>query len=677
MNPFEFHTGFEFTSNETQLIGNCVFCGKEDHFHADSQKHLWDCKFCKRFGNLYQFLSAFHSEKCTSGPVSMLAEMRGIPLTYFRLNDIRFNSIRSGPNYLVWTIPTYNKEGSLNNLYKVSPDPERIGKLQIRGTPTLNSTLFNHPAKTKQTIWLHEGHWDKLAGEAIVGPSRDITCVGYPGSSFKQSWVILFGGKDLVIFPDHDKAGQDELKMIMSRIEAAPHKPRSISVVKYPEDSPKGFDVNDVLKIHGDGAYQFLEEHVHPYEASENNNIIENPFIASDESCTSFEMLLSDCANGVGEGSNGYYMTKEMELYVLLLITAVYSLKIEGEQIWVRGMGPPGSFKTTGAQIIGSSDQTVMLDTFTGLLSGWKDEQSVDASLISRIASRLLIIKDADALMQQPNIQQILSEFRAFYDKNISAAYRHRVSYDYRNIRSGVALLGTGVLRSLDNTALGERFLDYELHVTNNDRINIANRVLLNSIAMATSNTSPDNLLWARAKGFIDTHLLSRQGVANLGDREKRSIFELGSLIAYMRCPVERTFKGKLKYKPVPEVPSRIVGQLTKLFLCAPMVYGTHSVPEDVHILSNHIVADIINVDSKRFKICKALWIQPDMVGEELAQFTKIPFAECEQEMEDMALLGMLKITSRRTSTQHLLNQFQLREDINDQFKAVSLYGNL
>lgn len=600
----------------------------------------------------------------------MLAEMRGIPLTYFRLNDVRFNPIRSSASYLCWSIPTFNKDGALNNLYKVvpTPTPEKPHKLCILGTPSISSTIFNYPARTHETIWLLEGHWDKLAAEAIVGPAREITCIGFPGASFKQPWCNIFGGKDLVIFVDNDEAGASELRLIMSKIETAPHKPRSISTIRWPENSPQGFDVNDVLRIHGDSSFQFLEDHIQPYEYVAETNIIENPFIPSDDSCTTFESLLAECASS-------YYLTKDMELYILFLLSAIYSLKIEGEQIWIRGMGPPGSFKTTGAQIAGASEQTVMLDTFTGLLSGWKDEQKADASLISRIASRLLIIKDADALMQQPNIQQILSEFRAFYDKNIAAAYRHRVAYDYRNVRSGVALLGTGVLRSLDNTALGERFLDYELHVTNNDRDNIANRVLLNSISMATSNTSPENLLWAKAKGFIDTHLIGRSGVANLGDREKEAIFNYGSLISYMRCPVERNFKGKLKYKPIPEVPSRIVGQLSKLFLCAPMVYNSHSVPTDVHLLASHIVADIINVDSRRFKICKALHVEPKCVGEEICKLANLPLVEAEQEIEDMYVLGMLELTQRRTGSQTLLNEFSLRSDIYKQFGGIVQYG--
>lgn len=667
MNPFQFHTGYEFKENNSQHFGTCAFCKKEDHFFFDTKDHQWDCKFCKRKGNLYTFLNQFHNELCTTGPVSMLAEIRGIPLTYFRLSDIRFNPVRSSANYLVWSIPTYNKEGALNNLYKVVPTPNS-SKLSILGTPSISSTIFNWPAQTEENVWLLEGHWDKLAAEAIVGPARKITCIGFPGASFKQPWCNIFGGKDLTIFVDNDEAGASELRLIMSKIETAPHKPRSISTIRWPDNLPPGFDVNDVLRIHGDSSFAFLEDHVQPYEYVAETNIIENPFIPSDDSCTTFEQLLSECASS-------YYLTKDMELYVLLLASAIYSLKIEGEQIWIRGMGPPGSFKTKGAQLIGSSEQTVMLDVFTGLLSGYKDDQPQDASLIAGFASKLVIIKDADAIMQQDNVKQILGELRAFYDKSIAAKYRHRVEYQYNNIRSGFVLLGTGVLRFLDNSALGERFLDYELHVTNDDRVNIANRVILNSIAMATSNTSPENLLWAKAKGFIDTHLIGRSGVANLGDRELEAIFNYGSLISYMRCPVERNYKGKLKYKPIPEVPSRIVGQLSKLFLCAPMVYNTHSVPNDVHLLASHIVADIINIDSRRFKICKALHVEPKCVGEEICKLANLPLVEAEQEIEDMYVLGMLELTQRRTGSQTLLNEFSLRSDIYKQFGGIVQYG--
>ena len=219
--------------------------------------------------------------------------------------------------------------------------------------------------------------------------------------------------------------------------------------VKWPEDKKEGYDVNDVLREYGVNAYQWLREHLEPVQTA--SEIVENE-ITADTSCSSFLQPIEDC-------KQAYYFTYDMELMLLFMTTALYSLKIEGEQIWGRFIGPPGSSKTTQAKIVGASDQTVMRSTFTGLLSGWKDDEAGDASLIPLIAGKALIVKDADALLKQPDVNRIFSELRDFYDKDTSVTYRNRISLEYKNIRSVFMLLGTHVLRGIDNAALGDRVL--------------------------------------------------------------------------------------------------------------------------------------------------------------------------------------------------------------------------
>jgi hypothetical protein len=255
MNPFTFHTGFEFndcTKTKPQFQGDCVFCGKEEHFFYDPTDYMWDCKHCHKHGNLYTFLNLFHTEICTNGPVAQLAAERDIPVTFFRLNEIRFNPTLSTSSKNIYVIPTYNKEGHLNNLYKVCEvwsDKSSSFKKRILCTPSLEATLFNYPQKIATEVWLVEGHWDKLAAEAVVGASRQITCIGYPGSGFKQSWCNAFGGKDLCIFPDNDEAGERELNNILKRLQNAPHKPKSIRIIKWPTESlTPGFDLNDLWR---------------------------------------------------------------------------------------------------------------------------------------------------------------------------------------------------------------------------------------------------------------------------------------------------------------------------------------------------------------------------------------------------------------------------------------------
>lgn len=671
MNPFQFHTGIEYKPRADQFHGECVFCNSSDAFHFADNTWKWDCKACKKSGNLYTFLSLFH-ERLISEPVSILAEERGIPVVYFHNNKIKYNQFQSNTVYHVFTIPTYNKEGNLNNLYKVIPNPKKPGKRLILCTPSLSPTLFNQPATSHQTVWLLEGHWDKLAGEAIIGPTKDITCIGWPGSAFKSGWERNFANKDLCIFQDKDtinplsgtRAGEDELARIMKLIEASSAKPKSVSVVSWPSTLPEKFDVNDAYKLFGPGTYEFLTSNLAPYEPA--SKLVNHPMIYADESCDTFEKLLSDAAST-------YYFTHDMELLLLAMITSVYSLKIDGEQVWLRIMGPPGSAKTTIAKIIGASDRTVMRDTFTGLLSGWKDDNDQDASMIPLIADRALIVKDADAMLQQPNVQQIMSELRAFYDKQIAVTYRNRVSYDYDNIRSSFMFCGTHSLRDMDNTSLGERFLDFELHVTEADRLAISKRVLANQKAIARSRVSPELKLFERAKGFIDNHLLIKNDVADLTQVEDDLILDLGSLISYMRAAVTRDYKGRLKYKPYPEVPSRITAQLNKVFECAPVVYNSKYAPPEVSTLIKHHARDIINIHSLRYKISEIMFREPDLSGEKIMEkLHPTPPEVLAREIENMIELGMVDVSQQRTASHYVVNHFSLKKFIHIQFAQVA-----
>lgn len=671
MNPFTFHTSYEYKPTGTdQHKGQCPFCLKEDHFFFGSD-FQWDCKICKERGNLYTFLSLLHSRICTYGQVAELAASRCIPLTYFKLSDIKYNPLNSS-----YVIPTFNKDGNLNNLYKVCHKPKKTASLNghpslasqspdrqsylILCTPTLEATLFNFPQRTEQEVWLCEGHMDKLAAEAIIGP-RKITCMGYPGSTFKQPWTNPIASRDLVILSDNDNGGKTNLELILKRIENAPQKPKSIRRINWPSNSPVGYDINDILIDYGPNAFEYIQNNL--IICSSESQLLPVP-ISADVSCDTFEKLVSEC-------SLAYHFTFDMELLLLAMLSSVYSLKIEGEQLWFRIIGPPGSSKTTLAQITGSSEQTVLQSTFTGLLSGWKDEQETDASLIPLIAGKALIVKDADALLQQPNVAQIMSELRDFYDKNTSVTYRNRVSFDYKNIRSSFLFCGTTALRGIDNTALGERFLDFELHVSEADRRAMTMHRIRRARIEGTSGLSPENKVWDKAKGFIDHHLLSQSGVADLTDHEDLLCYEYGNLVSFMRAKVNRDFKGNIKYAPYPEVPTRLGGQLTKLFQCAPLIFRSSSIPPIVYKLAARITGDIICRQSPRYKIARALYVEPNQKGDDVVLMTGLPAQQAEIEVADMIALGMIDLTHTRTSTQHVIYKFSLKPQLYEQFERL------
>lgn len=655
-NPFTFHTRIPFESNGEQSIGDCPFCGKEKHFYHNNTTYQWDCKVCKKTGNLYQFIHIWHTHCQANGPqIEQIAAMRGINLHHFTDNRIRWNA-----NNNSWVIPTYNNKGTMNNLYKVFWYQD---KLNIIATPSLEQALFNWPSQPKEEIWIQEGHWDKMAGEQIVGP-QPIDNVGVPGSGFKQSWTNLLQGKRVLLFGDNDDAGEKQIELILKRIEQSPVKPKELMRCRWPKDYKKGYDTNDCLREHGVNAYQFIREHTEPITTSIK---IQESDIVADPSCDTFEKLLEEC-------EKAYYFTDDMELLLLFLITTLYSLKIEGEQIWGRIIGPPGSSKTTEAKIIGSSEQTVMRSTFTGLLSGWKDEEAGDASLIPLIAGKALIVKDADALLKQPNVSQIFSELRDFYDKDTSVTYRNRISLEYKNVRSVFLLLGTHVLRGIDNAALGDRFLDFELRVTEEDRDAISQAMLVRSILVGETGSSPENNVWAKAKGLIDLHLMPMEGVAKLTVQDQLAVVEFCKLIAFMRAPVQRNKLGEIAYTPHAEVPSRLVGQFTKLLQCAPRILKLFEPNTMVRRLFHRLVIDVMDRESPRFKC--AIWLTRlnSVSRDDLVKATGLPANVVTRELEDMIALKMVDLQPVQIGTHTQINHVKLTDKIGRQMKMLMEY---
>lgn len=657
MTPFEFHTGMHFEQIvKDQHRGVCPFCHKAAHFFFGLDGG-WDCKGCMLHGNIYTFLKHIYNDICNHDLVPILAMERGISYDAFSRSGIRYNPLNDS-----FVIPTFNSNKNLNYLYKVVRLPN--GKRQILNTPTIDPTLFSWPANPKKKIWLTEGLWDKLAAEDILGPARAIDAIGFPGSTFKQSWCNLFADTDLFILPDNDDAGRKIVDTITKRLSQSPQKPKKIYVLKWPEGTPPKFDVNDVLRKYGSGAYEFLEQNFIEQEST-TISATKSEIIA-DISCTSFNSLTTSCAEI-------YHFTADMRMLLHLLITCLYSLKIEGEQLWVRVIGPPGSSKTTIAKIAGASEQALMRSTFTGLLSGWKDDDPNDASLIPMIAGKALIVKDGDALLQLPNVKQILSQLRDFYDKFISATYLNRVNYEYENIRSSFIFCGTHSLRNMDNAALGERFLDFELKVTEADRIAISSRAFDTAIEEAESGISLEPALAAKAKNFIDNVVLNMEGVAKVHADDKQAINVFGNLIAYMRAKVERTRTGEIAYTPLPEVPSRIIKQMVKLFQCAPLIIDKTEPNDEVIHLGKKLTLDIIDTSAPRYKLAHWMACTPKQSMYQLIEATSLPPKIVEREMDNMRALEMLTIGTVWNGPNASIRVASLKEDIESKLQELNI----
>ena len=84
-----------------------------------------------------------------------------------------------------------------------------------------------------------------------------------------------------------------------------------------------------------------------------------------------------------------------------------------------------------------------------------------------------------------------------------------------------------------------------------------------------------------------------------------------------------------------------MIGQLTKLYMCAPVVLGLDRPNETVDRLVAKVTRDIIDFKSPRMKICRHIMKKP-FSRDELVTVTDLSIERVNRELQDMMALRML-----------------------------------
>jgi len=229
-------------------------------------------------------------------------------------------------------------------------------------------------------------------------------------------------------------------------------------------------------------------------------------------------------------------------------------------------------------------------------------------------------------------------------------------------------LCGTHVLRRSDQSFLGERFLDFELDLSERDRELIEDRMLERSMAVANNPSAlpPETPVIAAAKGFID-RLMQQNINVQLGMREQENIKKFARLAATLRTKVDRENNrgNEIASEPIIEVPARLIGQLTKLYICATVVLGIDRPNETVHRLVSKVVRDIIDYKSYRMRICRHIMTQPRS-RDDLVQVTDMSIERVNRELQDLIALKLVygyRTPSNSGIGRHVL-KFQLNQPL-------------
>lgn len=622
-----------------QAVGDCPWCGREGKFTVEVAEGVWRCWACqegsrKGGGNAYTFLRLLWEKSTLREDAGReLARDRrlldeGTPRGWGAVNSALTGEL---------LLPGYNAKGVLVQLYRYVQGGRR--KLLLP-TPGMNP----HEAGDQRlglfraepggpvggTVYVCEGPWDAMSlwevlrlakpagdGLAFTGNTEaslaaDSTVVAVPGAGvFSPSWREMLKGRKVVLCHDNDdagRAGARRVATLLAGTDNAEHRPEGVSYVRWPAELAAGHDVRDWLTRGADtsplrvgrlGALLGLVGPV-PDDWSPGGSRTSRPGGAGVEllPCRSWPELRNQWRKAMR-------WIDGLEHGLTCMLATVLSTPMQGDQLWIKLVGPPSCGKSVLCEALSTNARYVKAkSTIRGLFSGYQvdREGSEDVSLAPRLRGMTLVTKDGDTLLQMPNLGQILAEFRDLYDKVSRTQYRNKMSRDHEGLNMTWVLAGTEALRRLDSSELGERMLDVvvchtlEEEVEREIALSKAYQAIrdLNSVYDGKPETrDPPEMVRAKqlTGGYVQ-HL--RDNAAELlaavhfPDGYAARCTTLGEFVSFMRSRPSKSQDEAVQR----ELSFRLVSQLTRLAKCLAAVLQKPEVDEEVMARVTRVALD-------------------------------------------------------------------------------------
>ena len=226
--------------NGDQLVGDCPFCKKEQHFYVNADTGQWDCKRCGENGNWITFLRQLHAEllDVTNGDdYAELAELKpGISACV--LEDFALACNPLGRN---WLIPTFNSKDEVSSLRTYDPETNRV--MSLKGSKQHLLGLYD--ISDNGPIYICEGEWDCMA---MWGAIDEGSVVGVPGASTSvERCRAQVADRDVVLCYDNDDAGRKGREQAIQQIGGCV---KSLKFIEW-NGQPDGYDIRDLAAKYG------------------------------------------------------------------------------------------------------------------------------------------------------------------------------------------------------------------------------------------------------------------------------------------------------------------------------------------------------------------------------------------------------------------------------------------
>ena len=148
---------------------------------------------------------------------------------------------------------------------------------------------------------------------------------------------------------------------------------------------------------------------------------------------------------------------------------------------------------------------------------------------------------------------------------------------------------------------------------------------------------------------------------------------EMCGLTANMRTQVDRDWKGKLQSPAVPELPTRLIGQIVTAALSLCAVFGRNKPDEEIYQIIKKVLRDTINPRSHRYLICDVILENPSITAIEIMEATGLDKQVIGEELLDLTELSFIQVHKVQGSRPGFkVPGYVLHPRIKDPFKMIS-----
>lgn len=637
-----------------QLVGNCIFCGKDGHFYINPKVKKWDCKKCGRSGGFKTWLKEIvdWSQQFFCKAIAInLGRDRGIKLSVLREERVGFNPLTK--EYLV---PVFGQ--NREDVW----DIKRYIKGRFWSTAGCKKSLYGWDRiLDAHTVWLCEGEWDALMCRTFLN-NESIVSVAVPGGDiFMQDWTQLFANKKVYVVYDNDETGTRGMNKVYKMLTSLVS---DIQFIHWPDSKPDGYDLRDYCN-----------------EKKSLHSILTffQPLPPGLEEGEGSDAIGIDSGKYTGEGLPHEEVYKEFKSIFEMNDTSVLDVmygtivanRLDGDPLWLFLVGPPGSLKSELLMTLVDCPAILTTTSVTphSLVSGANFSGGGDPSLIPRLNGKVLIMKDFTTILNMnPTARDdIFGILRDAYDGRTEKVFGNGVTRVYESKFGIVAGVTPAIELYIEgNTAMGERFLSYRIPVVTDlsEQRAMVKRAILN---VGTEKDKRKRLKEVSHKvlnyNFDSTPMIN--------DCYVEKIISLAQWISIMRGTIVRDkFSKEITHKPFTEYATRLSKQLCKLLMGICMFKRIDKVTDKEFRIIQCIAHS--TVPGRMLDIC-GLAVKAEGEELELADCTKgtgLPRVTCERTLEDLALLKILD----KVKVGKLSNKWKLRKDIIDLLKGADLY---